>query len=246
MGTNKVEKEIKPYPATVVNVTIEKQPKTVASLSPSITQLLIELGYKEKIVGYSSDCKIEGITDDKLIGTGLKPDFDKIGKLAPEIIFSNVPLTKVQMAKVTEVGIKVAVMPTVKTIDELKAHYTQLIVAMEGQVKANKNGKVISDEMQQKLDYIVSKLPSAKPTFLYVKSLDPIISTGDTFESSLLSNMGDNLAKEYKQYNVTKEQATKLNPDIIFFSSPLEAEHIKESELLQLKIINFSLLMLNR
>ncbi len=231
IGSNRVENQVKPYPATVRNTTIEQKPKAVASLSPSITKMLIELGYQDAIVGYSSDSKIEGITEDKMIGTGLKPDFEKIGTLAPEVIFTNVPLTKVQMDKLSAVKIKVVVMPTVKSVYDLKTHYVDIITAMSGQVQANETGIAKVDVLQEKLDYIKSLVPAEKPTFLYVASLDPIVATGDTFESSLLSYVGENLAASYTQYNVKAEQLQKLNPDVIFFASPLEAEHIKNSDL---------------
>lgn len=231
IGSNRVENRVKPYPATVMNTTIDQKPNTVASLSPAITKMLIELGYQENIIGYSSDCGIEGITEDKMIGTALKPDFTKIGTIAPEIIFTNVPLTKVQMDKVTAVGMKVIVMPTVKSITDLKSHYVDIITAMSGQVEANEIGLAKVDALQEKLDYIKTLVPAQKPTFLYVASLDPIVATGDTFESSLLSYVGDNLVASYSQYNVKAEQVQKLNPDIIFFASPLEAEHIKNSDL---------------
>jgi len=231
-GKNKVENVILPYPATVLNVTIDKKPKTVVSLSPSISDVLIDLGYKDRIVGYSSDFTIPSdVKDPQNIGTGLKPDFEKIGELAPEIIFTNTPLTKVEMEKVSEVGIKVVVMPTVKSIEGLKLRYKELITAMEGQIIGETRSKTVTEEMQGKLDYIVSLLPSKNTTFLYVASLDPIVATGDTYESSLLTLMGNNLAGNFDKYQVTPAQIKLMNPDVIFFSAPLEAEHIKESEL---------------
>lgn len=231
VSSNRVDVQVKPYPATILNTTIEQEPKAIVSLSPSITKMLIELGYQDKIVGYSDDCNIEGIAPEKLAGTGIKPNFEKIGELAPEIIFTNVPLTKVQMEKVSGVGIKVVVMPVVKNITDLKARYVDIITAMSGQVAASDKGLEIADSLQSKLDYIDSLIPDEKQNFLYVVALDPIIATGDTFESSLLSYIGNNLATSHKQYNVTADDVKKMNPDIIFFANPLEAEHIKSSEL---------------
>lgn len=230
-GSNRVENEIVPYPATVLNVTIEKEPKTVACLSPSIAQMLIELEYGDKIVGYPTDFASEDVTEEQMIGTGLNPDFDKIGILAPEIIFTNVPLTKAQMDKVSSVGIKVVVMPVIKTVDGLKARYTDLITAMSGQVVANERGLEFSDQFQQDLDYIVSLLPQNRPSFLYVTGLDPIIATGDTFESDLLSVFGDNLAQNNTEYTVTAEELAAMEPDIIFYSDELDEEHFRQSEL---------------
>lgn len=49
------EEEQQPYPVTVGNVTVEKQPRAVGSLSPALTRLLVDLGYQDRIVGYSDD-----------------------------------------------------------------------------------------------------------------------------------------------------------------------------------------------
>ncbi|WMJ22110.1 ABC transporter substrate-binding protein [Paludicola sp. MB14-C6] len=231
-GANRVKKKVTPYPVSLLNVTIDRAPLKIASLSPSITEILLSLGYQEKTVGYSSDCKIPSeVKEPVSIGTGLKPDFEKIGQVAPEIIFTNVPMTKLEMSKLNEIGIKVVVMPTVKSTKELLDRYVQIITIMSGQIEANTNGKSITEEMQRQLDYIQSKAPETKPTFLYVSALDPIIATGDTFESSLLSVIGTNLAESKKQYAVTADEVKAMNPDMIFFSSKLDKEHIIESDL---------------
>lgn len=236
VSTNNIENVMTAYPATAANITVEQQPLAVASLSPSITKLLIELGYANKIVGYSDSCEAEGvtITDEQRIGTGLKPNMTNIGKLAPELIFTNVPLSKAHMEKLAGVGMKVIVIPVVKDIDTLKRDYVDIINLMEGNIEAFHKGIEQVDELQQSLEHIDSLLKAeTKPSFLYITSSDFVIATSDTFESSLLSYVGANAAsgEGMTEYNVTPEQLAAMNPDIIFYADGVDPEAIKASEL---------------
>lgn len=331
-GSNSVEEEVTPYPVTVENVTIHKQPRAVASLSPSLTKILLDLGYQEQIVGYSDEDEIpegvvlsdlseaiaeaqaaaqeeassagtdassdgaegdpssaggsqpqgsssdaaapdtgdtgavpsgetaSGVSSDPLmtsslaefletwdgkspiprepvlygtVGTAMDPDLTKIGILKPEILFTTLPLTRAQMDKLDSVNIKVIVLPAASTVEELTGQYLNIIKAMEGQLAADSTGRAIVSDFQARLDYIASQVPQTKKSFLYVCSLDPLIATGDTWESGLLSLVGTNLAQEKAGYTVTAEELAAMNPDVIFYSAPLEAEHFTESALFQ-------------
>ncbi|MEG0693107.1 MAG: ABC transporter substrate-binding protein [Oscillospiraceae bacterium] len=260
-GSNSVDKEVVPFPVSVNNVTIEKAPKAVASLSPVLTNILTDLGYTSKIVGYSDgevlpeipppppvesepegfrwfwEKKAEPVSTEPEpelpkgeIGTALKPNFEKIGEYLPEIIFTTVPVTKAQMEKLDAVKIKLIVIPAAKTIEELKTNYLLIIKAMSGQLVADARGATLVLEMQKKIDYIASVVPEPKLTYLYVASIDPMIATGDTYESSLISTVATNLAGEFNSYTLTAEQLAELEPDIILYSFELNKENIVQSE----------------
>lgn len=263
-GSNTVEEQIPPYPVTVDNITVEERPIAVASLSPALTEILLDLGYQNRIVGYPEENTIPDplpepepvsseappwwkfwvskeessapVSDpapsqvDK-IGTAMEPDLSMVGELKPEIIFTAVPFTKAQMEKLTEVNIKVVVMPAIKTVEDLKARYLDIIKIMEGQLVSDLDGLALTDAIQGTLDYIASQVPSEKKSFLYVNTLDPLISTGDTLESALLSLIGTNLAADKKEYTVDEETLAKYDPDVIFFAAPLTAENFKDNAL---------------
>lgn len=317
-GSNQVEEEITPYPVTVGNVTVTKKPRAVASLSPTLTNILLDLGYQDKIVGYSDEDEIpngvvlsdlteliaaaeeaassaaeadlestasneeptsalpdNGVSTDEVsaaedagdvssaessdplmtsslaafletwdgkspipkepvyystIGTAMNPDMTKIGIVKPEILFTTLPLTKAQMDKLDEVNIKVIVMPAAKNMEELGEQYISIIKAMEGRLEADSTGQAIAADMEAKLSYIVSQVPKTKKSFLYVRTLDPLIATGDTWESELLSLLAVNLAEGGTAYTVTEEELAGMDPDVIFYSDPLEPVHFAENE----------------
>ena len=266
-GSNEIENIVTPYPVTVNNVTVEKQPRAVASLSPVLTNILTDLEYTGKIVGYSDGEVLpelpppppvepeeekfrwfwekEEVVPDDLglevdlpkgeIGTAMNPNFEKIGEFLPEIIFSTQPITKAQMEKLDAVNIKLIVIPTAKSIEELKNNYLAIIKAMSGQLVVDDTGATLVAEMQSEIDYIASVVPQPKRSYLYVESIDPMIATGDTYEASLISVVATNLAEGFLTYTVTPEELATLDPDVILYSSELEKENIIQSELFKNK-----------
>ncbi|MEG2429109.1 MAG: hypothetical protein RSA99_01870, partial [Oscillospiraceae bacterium] len=227
-STKKVAKTA--YPTSVLNITIERKPNAVASLSPSITNILIDLGYKENIVGYSSDFVADGIIDNQRIGTALIPDLEKISvmKTPPEIIFTNVPIEMAKMTKLSQIGVKVLVMPNIKNVAELETRYTQIIKAMEGEIEGTNYGVVKGKEIGTQIEQMKNKVKTPK-TFIYITQLDPIIATGDTVESELLQTFGTNLAASERGYSVSLDKLKAMQPDVIFFANSINPENIKQS-----------------
>ncbi len=265
-GSNEQEEQTPPYPVTADNVTIEKRPKAVASLSPALTKILLDLGYQNRIVGYPEEDTIpdplpepESTSSEEPawwkfwveesstpvsdpapsevehIGTALEPDLPAVGKVKPEIIFTAVPFTKAQMDKLTQVKIKVVVMPAVTSVEELKNRYLEIVKIMDGQLEADLTGVAITDEIQGQLDYIQSKVPAERKSFLYVTSSDPLFATKDTLEGALLCLIGENLAGDAAEYTIDSKALAELDPDVIFYSAPMTAESFTSSELFKNK-----------
>lgn len=274
-GHNKVE-ENPPYPVTVDGVTVEQKPKAVASLSPVLTELLLDLGYQRRITGYSDEDTIPDPLPEEppvssestfrwpweepepveppaetlptgQIGTALVPNMEMIGELKPEIIFTTVAMTRAQMDKLSAVNIKVVVMPAVTSLEELKTRYLDIIRIMDGALAAQSSGEAAVSRLQSRLDDITAKVPEKK-SFLYVNSLEPLVATGDTFESAVLSCVGENLAAAGTGYSLSAEELAALDPDIIFYDSSIGEENLKENAAFKEKsaVANGSLVPIDR
>ena len=326
----KEEEETPPFPVTAVNVTIEKAPRAVGSLTPSLTKLLIDLGYQDRIVGYSDDDVIpDGVSLDDLsallaevlppspepalsepaddgeepaapaesaaseepaasseaavssepvssgetepggvsglssgeggsseitisipedwdgktplpkepayigrMGTALEPDLNAIGILKPEIVFTSLPMTKAQMDRLDAVNIKVVVLPAITTLDELYSRILDIVALMDGQLERDSTGRAMVEEMKEKLAYIQSKAPVRKQSFLYFTESGHITATGDTWESEILSLLGENLAAGMTGYTLTDEELAGLDPDVLLYSAPVERAHLEQDALL--------------
>lgn len=275
-GTNTVEETTPPYPVTVGNVTVSQRPKAVASLTPALTDILLDLGYQNRIVGYPTDQDIpdplpepESVSSEEPawwqfwveqssvpvsdpapsgtdhIGTAMEPDLPVVGELKPEIIFTGTPFTKAHLEKLTQVGIQVVVMPAVTTVEELKNRYVDVMKVMEGQLEADTAGLALSDSIQSKLDFLSARASSGgSKSFLFVNTLDPMISTPDTYEGQLLSLIGTNLAADKRNYTVEAEALAEYDPDVILYASPVTPEELAASEQFKDKaaVVNGSLI----
>lgn len=242
-ASNSIFKKIPDYPVTVKNVTIEQKPLSIGSLSPTITKILLDLGYEDQIVAYSSEDTLPEIDIDEStssdtqkreigqIGNVLSPDMEMIGKLKPEVIFTTSPFTKVQMDKLAEVNIKVVILATPVTIDELCENVKAIITIMSGNNEVEVLGASITEEIKRQLAYIGSKAPADKKKVLYVKSLNPlIIATGDTYESTLLSLVCTNAADSYKNYTVSEEDIQNIDFDVLLYSDCINSEDLSSSK----------------
>ena len=261
------EETIPPYPVTVEGITVEVRPKAVASLSPELTQILLDLGYQNRIVGYSSQEEIppplpepepvvveeppwwkfwaeapepEPVGDPApeqvgRIGTARDPDYEQIGRLKPEFIFTALPLPQAEHDKLEQVGIRLVVMPPPSTLEEVKERQLSVIRIMEGQLEADEVGLPLTDAIQSSLDYIRGQVPAEKKSFLYVSTLDPLVVTGDTYEGALLSLIGENLAQDGQDYTLDGAALAGLEPDVILYSAPLTREELAASPLFQEK-----------
>lgn len=61
----------------------EQAPSRIISLSPAVTDTLVFLGARSQLVAISQFCEDEGLPR---VGTAITPNFEKIARLAPELI----------------------------------------------------------------------------------------------------------------------------------------------------------------
>lgn len=259
-GSNKIENETPPYPVTVNSVTVERAPKAVASLDPSITKMLIDLGFLKRIVGYSngevlpepppeepvsSDTGFrwfwepkpepyvpEPMPESGEIGTAIAPSYEAIAKYLPEIIFTTLPLPSAEMEKLAEVSIKVIVLDSPKTMEALIQNYRAIYRAMAGEVLAEKEGQPIIDELNRQLSHISSVVPQNRVSVLYICTEDMIVATNDTYEGAMLKLLADNVAGDAIGYSMTEEQLADCDPDIILYPEDLDPAALGEKEAL--------------
>lgn len=234
-GSNRIEKEIMPYPVAVGNVTVTQKPQKVATLSKQFTNILEDLGYGDRVAAVSSaEASGDEASGRAAIGSALAPNLDAIREAAPDILFTTAPMTKTQLDILQEAGIQVAVMPAVGSLDELYARYYDIIAVMDGKIEADTAGTALVEAMKADVERITGRIPAAKKSFLFVCTIDPFIATPDTFEGMLLSLIGENAAKG-EDYTVAEDALAAADPDVIFFAAPLEAEHLKQNPRFQTK-----------
>jgi ABC-type Fe3+-hydroxamate transport system substrate-binding protein len=193
--------------------------KRVISLAPSITENLYLIGAQNKLVGCTSFCT-QAIADGKeQIGSTVDINIEKILMLKPDLVLGML-LTKPQdIETLKRLGIKVEVIPTPKTFEEICSQTIQ-IAKMVG-------SENIAKELVQKSKHTVDSLKqqirphSVKPKIFFQLGSNPIFTVlENTFMNDfiLLCN-GENIANGLTKGSVTRESVLLKNPDVIIVAT---------------------------
>lgn len=205
-------------------ITLEATPKRIVSLVPSQTELLVDLGLEDRLVGVTKFCvHPTGLRKVKtIIGGTKKFHFDKIDALQPDLIIGNKEENfKEGIEKLAE---KYPVW--MSDIFNLKDAYQMMHGIGEITGTLNKANHIIN-EIKKGFD---KQYPS-KGSAVYLIWQNPFIAVGkNTFIHHILNHIGyDNLIKENRYPELNCEQLKKLQPDWLLLSSepfPFKAKHI--------------------
>ncbi|MCA1761913.1 MAG: ABC transporter substrate-binding protein [Cryomorphaceae bacterium] len=209
-------------------------PRRIVSLVPSLTELLVDLGLEEKLVGLTKFCvHPNGLRDRKTVIGGTKNvRTEEVRKLQPDFILASKEENTRRCVEELRKDIPVYV-SDISNLDDLKVAVTDLGKIF--QVGAAAEKRIIEiDELSNSLKAKVGK----KQSCLYLIWKDPYMAAGtDTFISEMLELTGcenalKQLGEEGERYpRLTVELMNKLAPDHIFLSSepfPFKEKHAKD------------------
>lgn len=232
-ASSKVDEEDPNWPVSINDVDVKVKPSRVVSLSPALTELIYELGYQDALVGVSKQCDFP---DDAralpACGTAQLPDLDQIEKLETELIFSSMPLTQEDTVAVQQMNAQVIVLPHADTFEELRQRYENAGALLGGNEDGYQNGSLVFDRLQARLDALVSAADTIenKKSGIYLRMTPLMMATGDTFESSLLEDIGiTNDAQAYTGWEYPQEKAVDLYPDVIFYDVEIDASYLTDN-----------------
>ncbi|MCM1334800.1 MAG: ABC transporter substrate-binding protein [Bacteroides sp.] len=222
-----VEAEPQPYPVTVNDVRIKASPKRVVSLSPSLTEILYEMGYGETLVGRGSYCdhpsEISALPD---IGRPAKPDYDAILSLSPELLFTATAIPVKDQYRLEEGGVRVVYLPYPRSVEEFEKIYRAVGLIYEGLFEGEEKGSECFSALRALFE---GSDRFSLGSFLYITE-GLSVATGDTFESSVLSRFGTNVAAEGENYDFPKETLSELQPDMILLNSSYTVDDLLSDE----------------
>lgn len=206
------------YPLEVTDglgntVTLSKEPETIVSLAPNVTEVLFALGLGDKIVGTSefSDYPAEA-AEIPTVGGAMGFDMEKITELAPDLIVTN-GVVEGLADTATHAEIAVA------------GYYPQSMAQVQEQILqigeiANKQveAQAIVANMKERTEAVVASVEGLdKPTVFYEVWGDPLMVAG---KGSFINEMiilagGEDVAGEAEPYsNYDVEQLVAADPDI--------------------------------
>ncbi len=213
------------YPITVVDgtgkdVVIEKEPKTIVSLVPSITETAFALGLGKKVIGVSKyDNYPEEVKDIDKVGA-FDINVEKILSLAPDLaLVTTSHQTKhgdaLELLK--KAGITVVVVNEATSFDEVYKSITLIAKTTGTEEKA----KEIISEMKQRMAEIKEKAKAVKTkkrVWVEVSPSPDIFTTGKgTFMHEMLEAVqAINVAGEQEGWvKFTEEEIVAFKPEVI-------------------------------
>lgn len=216
---------IKPKPTTPA----EGQCTRIVSMAPSLTQMLCDLGLRDRIVGVSRYCKqnVEEVKDRPgrpnvpQVGGFLDPDFEAIVRVKPDLVLL---LTEHEKS-----------MPGLKTLGmNIRAVCHQNVAGCIESLRIigeacgeSRRGNEMADEMQSRLDRLRRKTAGCKrPRVLFCiertktpgRLADMYIAGHDDYYSVMIDCAGGQNAYTHgllRYANVSHEALLRIDPEVI-------------------------------
>ncbi|MDX1642278.1 MAG: helical backbone metal receptor [Balneolaceae bacterium] len=201
---------------------------SIASLVPSLTELLFDLGLGENVTGRTRFCihPKETIESVPIVGGTKNPRLDKIREIKPDLIIANKEENRKEDIEELKQDFEVYV-SEISTINE--ALFTIHDIGWKCGVE--EKAKALIQEIQEKMEGV----PDEKPmTAAYMIWRDPWMSVGgDTYIHSVMEHWKlKNIYADKTRYPTTSlETLSSKKPDVILLSSepyPFKEKHIKE------------------
>ncbi|MBP1926620.1 iron complex transport system substrate-binding protein [Sedimentibacter acidaminivorans] len=202
-------------------ITVPKEINSIISMSPSITEVLVDLGFGDKIIAvdtYSED--IPGLPNGIPSFDMMAPDSEKLVALNPDIVFA----TGMSMSKgndpfkpIRDMGICLAYIPS---SDSIQGIYDD-IMFISDTMQVSQKGQEIVDNMKTKIAEIkkVSDTITEKKTIYFEISAQPsLYSFGKgVFLNEMIDIIGaTNILADQEQWIAVSDEAiVAANPDVI-------------------------------
>lgn len=235
-GADKVIEEFKPeetkYPLTITDsydrkVTLETEPGSIVSLSPSITESIYEMNRGAKVVARTdADSYPDAVTFLDSVGSVDELDIEKIKGLNPHLVLGSKNLKKEVVEELEEAGLNVVVFFE----EEGFAGIYKLIQDIGETINSQEQAHEVMEEMKSEVDEVSEKVKGEKKkTTYYVSNFGE---NGNTTVSkdTLIDNMietagGDNITSNSEDGKYSIDELKKKDPEILLVSGD---ETIKE------------------
>ncbi|MEN7550903.1 helical backbone metal receptor [Rapidithrix thailandica] len=210
-------------------VEIGSQPQRIISLVPSITELLIELGLEQQLVGITKFCihPKEQLHNKVKIGGTKNFHFDKIHPLQPDLIIGN----KEENYKEGILELRKQYPVWLSEVSDVPSAL-DMILSIGKITRTTSKAKSLTTEIQTNFKAL-EVLPKKKEGVLYFIWQTPFMIAGnDTYIHHILACAGmENLIRQPRYPVINIEEIKQLQPSKILLSSepyPFREKHVKE------------------
>lgn len=210
------------FPVTVGELTLEKRPEKIVSLSAAATEMLFAIGAGKQVtaVDDQSNYPPEAPKTDL---SGFQPNAEAIAGRSPDLVVLSNDMNKI-VDQLTALKIPVFLTESAKTLDDSYRQITEL-----GQLTGHPDEAAdVTARMKDEIAKLVKDLPQRSKKLTYYHELGPELytATSQTFIGSLYALAGlENIAdpsdadgKNGGYPQLSQEVIVKANPDLIFLA----------------------------
>lgn len=203
-------------------------PKRIISVVPSQTELLFDLGLDEEIIGITKFCTHPAAQFKAKIKIGgtKQLHIQKIKELAPDLIIAN--KEENERSQIEELMSLCPVwISDIKNLDDALEMITSVGAITGKTEKANQ----IAKQIKQNFNALHPEPLANRVSYLIWKN-PYMVAGSDTFINDMLNRCGwVNVFTQNRYPEVTAEELTLANPDLVFLSSepyPFKQKHVDE------------------
>ncbi|WFB57411.1 ABC transporter substrate-binding protein [Paenibacillus sp. BR1-192] len=221
------------YPLTVkdttgVEMTFEKAPTKIASLTPSETEKLFALGLDEEIVGVSDNDDYPEAAKSKPKLGGFQVNEEAIIAADADVVFA-ASMNAQNAEKLRELGVTLFVNDS-KTIDAVMENIELIGQITDRQAEA----KAVVDQMKQELAAVTEAVKSVKDEDkkkVYVEfSPGWTVGKGEFMDEIITAAGGVNAAGDAEGwFEISEENIIAANPDVILYTDDVVDEATKKT-----------------
>lgn len=217
------------FPVFFGDIEIKSPPLKIASLSPAITEILVEIGFGDRIVLRSEYCDFpKSVEQIPTAGSGANPNIEKILEQKPDVVFTFTPLSDRDFSKLKNNGINLIILKSPQTFESLGNIYSAIGIIIQGNKEnANKAKEVFSENFSELTN---ANLKIGK--FAYITT-GLRLAGNETFENSFLSKFGQNVLGNQSGYLEKLDLLKENSPEILLVSDEFSLDFIKSYEILK-------------
>jgi hypothetical protein len=162
----------------------ESVPKSVVCLSPALVEMIYEEKAEGYLVGVGQYCDYPetAMIEKPVCGSAANPDFEAIKALSPELLLTQSPIATKDLTALKAAGIRVLVIPAVKTVGDIQTLYDSLAELFE--VETVTLPELLMNPFLSSFSVF---------DFVYYLSDDLTAAGDDTFAGNYFSGYGTNL-----------------------------------------------------
>lgn len=200
------------------SITVEQEPASIVSLSPTATEMLWEIGAGDQVVAVDDQSDYpKDVPTTKL--SGYEPNVEAVLEYEPDLVVA-ADDTGDLVANLEKAHVPTLLLPAAEDLEET---YSQMERLGEATGHADEAGQAVTD-MRDGIDQALEDAPDADGvTYLHELTPDLYTASGNTFIGEVyglfgLENIADRSRVKDDYPKLSKEYVVNADPDLVFLA----------------------------